>query len=40
MDEKFKNTNFDNAKPVSATPALALLNRKGGVPPQEGDELD
>jgi predicted HicB family RNase H-like nuclease len=25
MDEKFKNTNFDNAKPVSATPALDKL---------------
>lgn len=25
MDMKLKNTNFDNAKPVSATPALARL---------------
>lgn len=30
MDVKFKNTNFDNAKPVSATPALTKLQAEAG----------
>lgn len=30
MDVKFKNTNFDDAKPFSATPALAKLQAETG----------